>query len=88
MTSGASIGGGCAAPFGSDICGEARYFRIMSAARKPMTVEEFLAWEERQEGRYEFDGFRPVATTSGTIGCSVGCIRSCDRHVTLTTSSQ
>jgi Uma2 family endonuclease len=34
--------------------------------RKPMTLEEFLAWEERQEPRYEFDG-RPVATTGGTI---------------------
>jgi Uma2 family endonuclease len=36
------------------------------ALRKPMTVEEFLAWEERQELRYEFDGFRPVARTGGT----------------------
>jgi Uma2 family endonuclease len=33
---------------------------------KTMTVEEFLAWEERQEGRYEFDGFRPVAISGGT----------------------
>lgn len=32
-----------------------------------MTIEEFLAWEERQEGRYEFDGFRPVAMTGGTF---------------------
>lgn len=40
----------------------------MSAAlRKPMTLEEFLAWEERRELRYEFDGFRPVAMTGGTI---------------------
>ncbi len=37
-----------------------------SAARKPMTLAEFLAWEERQELRYEFDGFRPVAMTGGT----------------------
>jgi len=43
----------------------------MSAALKPMTVEEFLAWEERQEGRYEFDGFRPVAMTGGTIAHEV-----------------
>jgi hypothetical protein len=35
--------------------------------RKPMTVGEFLAWEERQELRYEFDGLRPVATIGGTI---------------------
>ena len=33
----------------------------------PMTLSEFLAWEERQELRYEFDGFEPVAMTGGTI---------------------
>ena len=39
----------------------------MSAAlRPPMTVAAFLAWEERQELRYEFDGFQPVAMTGGT----------------------
>ena len=43
----------------------------MSAVLKPMTVAEFLAWEERQEGRYEFDGFRPVAMTGGTIAYEV-----------------
>jgi hypothetical protein len=32
----------------------------------PMTLAEFLAWEERQELRYEFDGFAPVALTGGT----------------------
>jgi Uma2 family endonuclease len=32
-----------------------------------MTVAEFLAWEERQELRYEFDGERPVAMTGGTL---------------------
>jgi len=39
----------------------------MSAALKAMTIDEFLAWESRQELRYEFDGFRPVAMTGGTI---------------------
>jgi Uma2 family endonuclease len=39
----------------------------MSAALKPMTADEFLAWEERQEERYEFDGFRPIAMTGGTF---------------------
>ena len=29
--------------------------------RKSMTLEEFLGWENRQELRYEFDGFQPVA---------------------------
>ena len=37
-----------------------------SAVPKPMTFDEFLAWEERQELRYEFDGIRPIAMTGGT----------------------
>ncbi len=37
------------------------------ALRKPMTLEKFLAWEERQELRYEFDGFQPVAMPDVTI---------------------
>jgi Uma2 family endonuclease len=37
------------------------------ALHKPITLAEFLAWEERQEMRYEFDGFEPVAMTGGTI---------------------
>lgn len=32
-----------------------------------MTLIEFLAWEERQELRYEFDGVGPVAMTGGTF---------------------
>jgi Uma2 family endonuclease len=36
------------------------------ALTKPMTREQFLAWEERQEPRYEFDGFQPLAMTGGT----------------------
>ena len=31
-----------------------------------MTVADFLAWEETQELRWEFDGFAPVAMTGGT----------------------
>jgi Uma2 family endonuclease len=38
------------------------------ALRKAMTLAEFLAWEERQPLRYEFDGFGPVAMTGGTAG--------------------
>ena len=37
------------------------------ALRQPTTVEESLEWEERQEMRYEFDGFQPVAMTGGTF---------------------
>ena len=32
-----------------------------------MSLEQFLAWEERQELRWEFDGVRPHAMTGGTI---------------------
>ena len=38
------------------------------AVRKPMSLAEFLEWEERQELRYEFDGVEPVAMTGGTVG--------------------
>jgi len=38
------------------------------ALRKPMTLAEFLEWEERQPRRYEFDGVGPVAMTGGTAG--------------------
>lgn len=31
-----------------------------------MTIETFLAWEERRELRWEFDGVEPVAMTGGS----------------------
>jgi Uma2 family endonuclease len=34
--------------------------------QRPWTTEQFLAWEEKQELRYEFDGFQPVAMAGGT----------------------
>ena len=37
------------------------------ALRRPMTVAEFLDWEERQELRYEFNGIHPEAMTGGTL---------------------
>ena len=37
------------------------------ALRRPPTVAEFLAWEERQELRHEFDGLRAEAMTGGTF---------------------
>lgn len=42
----------------------------MSAVAKPMTLEAFLDWESRQELKYEFDGFQPVAMTGGTAAHS------------------
>lgn len=35
-----------------------------------MTPDEFLAWEEVQEARWEFDGFQPVAMVGGTAAHS------------------
>jgi Uma2 family endonuclease len=40
------------------------------ALRKPMSLEEFLVWEDAQELRYEFDGWQPIAMTGGTAGHS------------------
>ena len=37
------------------------------AMRKPMSLAEFLEWEERQELRYEFDGVEPSAMTGGSL---------------------
>jgi Uma2 family endonuclease len=37
------------------------------ALRRPrMSLEEFLAWENRQEQRWEFDGFEPRAMVGGS----------------------
>jgi len=41
------------------------------ALRRPMTLDEFLAWEREQDLRYEFDGTQPVAMTGGTVAHSV-----------------
>jgi len=41
------------------------------ALRRPMTLDEFLAWERGQELRYEFDGVQPFAMTGGTVAHSV-----------------
>jgi Uma2 family endonuclease len=40
------------------------------ALRQRMSLAEFLAWEERQESRYEFDGFQPYAMVGGTAAHS------------------
>jgi Uma2 family endonuclease len=37
------------------------------ALLRPMTLAEFLKWEERQALRYEFDGVGPVAMTGVTL---------------------
>lgn len=40
------------------------------ALRKPWTQEQFFSWAERQDTRYEFDGFQPVAMTGGSNNAS------------------
>jgi Uma2 family endonuclease len=39
---------------------------MSSVLLQPMTLEQFLAWEEHQTLCYEFDGWQPVAMTGGT----------------------
>ena len=39
--------------------------------RQAWTQEQFFAWEGHGQGRYEFDGFAPVAMTGGTANHSV-----------------
>jgi Uma2 family endonuclease len=34
---------------------------------RPWTTESFLAWEDRQEGKYEFDGRDVIPMTGGSI---------------------
>ena len=36
------------------------------ARREPWTVDRFLAWEDKQEGRHEFDGSRIMHVTGGS----------------------
>ncbi len=43
---------------------------MSTALRKPMTMAEFLDWEQRQELKHEFDGFQPVAMAGGTLAHS------------------
>ncbi|HJS84207.1 MAG TPA: Uma2 family endonuclease [Acetobacteraceae bacterium] len=39
------------------------------AVRRPqMSMDEFLAWEIQQEGRWEFDGFEPRAMVGASVG--------------------
>jgi Uma2 family endonuclease len=39
---------------------------MRTAQNHTMNMAEFLAWEERQEFKYEFDGFEPVAMVGVT----------------------
>lgn len=41
------------------------------ALRRSMTADEFLAWEEGQEVKHEFDGFGPVAMVGVTFNHAV-----------------
>jgi Uma2 family endonuclease len=39
---------------------------MSTTVQKPMSLTEFLVWEERQPLRYEFDGEQPLAMAGGT----------------------
>ena len=43
----------------------------VAVSQLPMTQEQFFDWPGHQSGRYEFDGFQPVAMTGGTIAHSL-----------------
>ena len=38
------------------------------ATKRPMTVDEFLAWDDEQEGRHEFDGEEVVEMVGSAYG--------------------
>ena len=40
--------------------------RMNVALRRAMTQDEFFNWAQAQEGRFEFDGSKPVAMTGGS----------------------
>ena len=43
------------------------HVRMNVAVRHPaMSREQFLDWVQRQEGRFEFDGYRPIPMTGGS----------------------
>ena len=39
---------------------------MSTALHQPVTLDRFLAWEEHQPLRHEFDGWQPVAMNGGT----------------------
>ena len=41
--------------------------------QRPWTQDQFFAWAENQEERYEFDGFSPEAMVGGTMNHSQIC---------------
>ena len=43
----------------------------MPAPQRPWTREQFFAWAEGREGRFEFDGSQPVAMTGETFNHGV-----------------
>jgi Uma2 family endonuclease len=51
---------------------------------RPWTRDEFFTWAATQEGRYEFDGFQPVAMTGGTVNHAIitrNLHRALDSHL-------
>ncbi len=44
---------------------------------RPWTTETFLAWEDRQEGKHEFDGVRVIPMTGGSVAHQVIVFNLC-----------
>lgn len=44
---------------------------------RPWTTETFLAWEDRQEGKHEFDGVRVIPMTGGSVAHQKIVFRLC-----------
>ena len=45
----------------------ATFISMDSLLDRPWTTDSFLAWENRQEGKYEFDGRDVIPMTGGTV---------------------
>ncbi len=49
-------------------------------ADPPSTLDAFLAWEDGQEVRHEWDGVQPIALTGSTLAASrIGSMMLCAR---------
>ena len=44
---------------------------LRTDATRPMTLTEFLDWEDRQELKHEFDGYGPIAMSGGTVAHAI-----------------
>jgi hypothetical protein len=48
-----------------------------TALDRPWAADSFLAWEDRQEGKHEFDGRRVVPVAGGSVARQTIIINLC-----------